>query len=169
MATVATQQQSSARTYTITLSTLNSSTGLNFGRAGTAVISTAIDCVDYMVGGLFTGSSATAMTANKQIEIWAYATYDSAGSNYNGGATGSDADLTTTTKTLMRLITIIPTVAATSQAFTWGPFSVAQTFGGALPPEWGLFVTQNSCQSFHGSTNSSYHETKYNPVYYQSS
>ena len=171
MATVATQQQSSARLYTITLSTLNSSTGLNFGRAGTAVVSTALDCVDYMVGGLLTTSSSVTPTGAKQIEIWSYATYDSNGSNYNGGATGSDADLTTTLKPLMRLITIlpIPATTTTSQAYTWGPYSIAQTYGGALPPEWGLFITQNSCQNLHGSTNSSYHQTMYTPIYYQSS
>jgi hypothetical protein len=81
-------------------------------------------------------------------------------------ATGSDAGLTVTsnTKTLMRLLTIIPTDAATSFTYTWGPFSVAQAFGGTMPRKWGLWAVHNMGQILNAAGNLA----KYTPIKYQS-
>ena len=171
MATVVTQRFGTAASVTITLASLASTSGLASGRASTVITSSATECVDFMVGGLVTASSQTLGSSNKQYEIWSYGTYEATGVNYTGGATGSDADLTTVSKSNMRLLTVIPTAAvpATSSPYAFGPFSIAQAYGGALPSRWGIFVTHNSCTAIHAGVVSSYNEIRYTPVYYQSS
>lgn len=124
--------------FTITLASLATSSTLLVGRESTAV---ALNGLDAIIGGkVTTGSSPTAA---RQIEVWSYASYDD--TEYSGGATGSDAGLTLTaeTKTLLRLVTIIPTHNTTDTPYKWGPFSVAEIFG-FVPESFGLFITHNT-------------------------
>ena len=150
---------------TITLASLASDTNLIAGRESTVVNSTASFAVDFLVGGTITASSTSA-TASRQIEIWAYGTYD--GTSYSAGATGSDANFSPTgEKTLLKLLTIIPTDATSSHAYQWGPFSIAQAFGGVAPLSWGSYVVHNMGSAL--SATGANHEMEYIPVYYTSS
>lgn len=149
-------------THTITLTSLASDTNLVAGRAGTAIDNVSEDAIDAMVGG-FT-STGTGPTAARQIEIWLYGSYD--GTSYSGGATGSDANLTPQDKTLLKLLTVIPTSSTANQKYTWGPFSVAQAFGGAMPRKWGVYQVHNTGAALNSTAGNQ--EVKHTPIKYDS-
>jgi hypothetical protein len=146
---------------TITLASLASDTNLVAGREGTVVSHEDAE-IDSIVGGKVT--TGTSPTTARQIEVWAYGSYD--GTSYSGGATGSDANLTPQEKSLLRLLTIIPTVATSNQAYTWGPFSMAQAFGGTLPRKTGVFIVHNTGVNLNSTGGN--HEVKRTPVNYTS-
>lgn len=154
----------SATALTIGLATgpLASDTSLVAGRESTAIDNTADLAVDAMVfGQVMTGSSPT---ASRQIEIWVYGSLD--GTNFSGSATGSDANLTPSEKTLFKLLTIIPTVSTSNKAYIWGPFSVAQAFGGTMPSHWGVYIVHNTGVALNSTGGN--HFVKYRAVKYTS-
>lgn len=159
--TTATTLHDAATTDTITIASLASDTNLVAGRAGTAV-SHEDGEIDSVVGGKVT--TGTSPTASRQIEVWAYGSYD--GTSYSGGATGSDANLTPQEKTLLRLLTIIPTVNTSDKTYTWGPFSMAQAFGGSLPRKTGVYVVHNTGVNLNSTSGN--HEVKRTPIKYSS-
>lgn len=135
---------------TITLASLATSSTLLVGRESTAVNQAdTTDAIDVLVGGKIT--TGTTPTAARQIEIWAYGSYDD--TEFSASATGSDAALTTTaeSKTLMRLLTIIPTHATSDTAYKFGPYSLAEAFGGFVPAQWGVFVTHNTAVNLNST------------------
>lgn len=141
MTTTATPSYLTTVSHTMTLASLASDTNLVAGRAGTAIDNKVTDqAIDSLVQGKVT--TGTSPTASKQIEVWLYGSYD--GTNYTAGATGSDANLTPQAKSLLKLLTIIPTTNTSNQAYAWGPFSVAQAFGGNMPSKWGVFIVHNT-------------------------
>jgi len=150
-------------THTITLASLASDTNLLAGREGTAIDNAGTDdAIDAMVGGKVT--TGTSPTAARQIEIWLSGSYD--GTSYAGAATGSDANLTLVEKTLLKLLTIIPTGSTSNVTHTWGPFSVAQAFGGTMPRKWSVFVVHNTGVNLNSTGGN--HEVKHAPVKYES-
>ena len=159
--TTATILHDAATTDTITLASLASDTNLVAGREGTAVSHEDAE-IDSLVGGKVT--TGTSPTASRQIEVWAYGSYD--GTSYSGGASGSDANLTPQEKTLLRLLTIIPTVNTSNQPYTWGPFSMAQAFGGSLPRKTGVFIVHNTGVNLNSTAGN--HEVKRTPIKYSS-
>lgn len=150
-------------TLTITLASLGSDTNLSAGRASTAVDNSTSKNIDYLVGGkVTTGSSPT---ANRQIEVWAYGTYD--GTTYSAGASGSDAAFSPgNEKPLMRLLQIIPTTNTSNQTYEWGPCSVAQAFGGVCPQKWGIYMVHNTGVALNSTAAN--HEVKATPIKYAS-
>lgn len=150
-----------ATTDTITLASLASDTSLVAGREGTAVSHEDAE-IDSLVGGKIT--LGTGPTNNRRIEVWAYGSYD--GTSYSGGAAGSDANLTPQEKTLMRLLTVIPTVNTTDKLYTWGPFSLAKAFGGTLPRKTGVYIVHNTGVALNATGGN--HEVKRTPVNYTS-
>jgi hypothetical protein len=147
----------------MTLASLASS-AVDVGQASTSVDNTTDLAVDSLVGGKIT--VGTTPTANTRIEVWAYGSYD--GTTYDAGVSGTDGAFTATNlKTLFRLLTIIPNIAVTSNvAYAWGPFSIAQAFGGTMPRKWGIFVTHNTVAALNATPGN--HEVKYTPVKYLS-
>lgn len=149
---------------TMTIASLASDTNLVAGRASTAVDNSSVDAIDFMVGGKVT--TGTSPTASRQIEIWLYGSYD--GTSYAGGATGTDANLTpqASSKAALRLLTILPTSSTSNQLYTWGPFSVAQAFGGIVPYKWGVYIVHNTGVALNSTGGN--HEVKYTSVKYES-
>lgn len=149
-----------AVTLTCTLASLATSVGAVAGRESTAQDNKDTDdAVDALVGGKVT--VGTTPTVNTQIEIWAYGSYDDV--SFSGGASGSDAALTPSDKSLMKLLCVIPSVAATSNVtHTWGPFSIAQAFGGMVPPRWGIWISHNTGVNLNSTAGN--HEIKAIPV-----
>lgn len=152
-------------TLTMTLASLASDTNLVAGRASTAINngSDGADAIDALVGGKVT--TGTGPTVDRQIEIWAYGCYDA--TSYSGGATGTDANLTPQSKTLLRLLTVIPTDATSNKTYTWGPVSLAQAFGGVIPEKWGIYAVHNTGVALNATAGN--HEVKYTPVKFESS
>lgn len=161
--TTVTPSYGSKVTMTITLASLASDSSLAAGRESTAVDNKDTDqAVDALVGGIVT--TGTTPTASRQVEVWAYGSYDD--TNFSGGATGSDANLSPGEKTLMRLLTIIPTSSSSNISYKWGPFSVARAFDGAMPVQWGIFIVQNTGAALNATGGN--HEVEYYPIKYTS-
>ena len=98
---------------TITLD-LTANSGLSDGtwRASTAVDNTSNLYMDATVGGSIQ-VSGTAPTAGGTIDIYLYASYD--GTNYTGGASGTDADYSDAdNETLFHFVTSIVVTATVS-------------------------------------------------------
>lgn len=162
MATVTPSYGTSAA-LTITLASLASDTNLIAGREATAIDNTTDLAVDSLVGGKVT--TGTSPTASKQIEVWADGSYD--GTTFSAGATGADANFSPTgEKTLLKLLTIIPTDGTSNHTYEWGPFSVAQAFGGTMPKKWGIFIVHNTGVALNSTAGN--HEVKYTPIKYVS-
>jgi len=153
-----------ATTITITLASLASSTvASGVGRQSNAVDNTSDLAVDSHVGGkINTGTT----TANLSIEIWAFGSYD--GTSFAGGAGSTDAGLTLvpTIKFLLRPIFTIWVPDTTARVYTWGPCSVAQAFGGAMPRKWGIWVLNSSGAALNATPGN--HELKYTPIKFTS-
>lgn len=148
---------------TITLASLASDTNLVAGRESTAVDQKdTLDGVDVLVGGKVT--TGTSPTASRQIEIWAYASYDD--TEFSGTATGSDANLTPDAKTNLRLLTVIPTANTSDKTYKWGPFSIAQAYGGSVPVQFGIYVVHNTGVNLNATAGN--HEVVYTTVKYES-
>jgi len=102
-------------------------------RQSTAIDNTSNLYDDVLVLAQF---STGTITGNKQQIIYCYG---GVGTTYEASVTGSDANyLATTTPISLPVAYVVPTpVSNTSYAVV---FSVAQFYGGALPPKWGLVV-----------------------------
>lgn len=161
--TTATPVYGTKVTMTMTLTSLASDTSLVAGRESTAVDNKDVDdAIDALVGGLVT--TGTTPTTGRQIEVWAYGSYDD--TTYTSSATGTDANLTPGEKTLLRLLTMIPTTGTSDKAYRWGPFSVAQAFGGILPVQWGIYIVHNTAVALNATATN--HEVEYVPVKFES-
>lgn len=140
-------------TYTITLTSLATSSTLLAGREGTAVSNTTNKYLDYMVGGRIT-MGTVAPTADKTIEIWLYGSVDDT-PTYPDTITGSDANASITSanvkKSALRLLERIFVDATASRVYWFGPVGIAQHFGGRIPKNHGLFVVQDSGQALHAT------------------
>lgn len=147
---------------TITLASLATDANLVAGRQSTAVSNGTDDAIDALVGGKVT--TGTTPTASRQIEVWLFGSYDD--TEYSGGAGASDAAFTPDTKVALKLLTVLPTVNTSDKAYRWGPFSVAQAFGGVMPENWGVYIVHNTGVNLNATAGN--HEVNYTPVKYES-
>jgi hypothetical protein len=128
---------SASANFTLTLASLASSaTG---GRESTEIDNTTdlyLDALVYVKVVLGAGTSGN----DKAVYIYAYGGPD--GTAYPDAVTGANAAITLNDPTQLRLIGVInaPTSAGTFDGY----FSVAQAFGGVLPPWWGIVVRNYS-------------------------
>jgi hypothetical protein len=169
--TTATPVYGALVTHTITLASLATSSTLLTGRSGTAIDQKdSDDAIDALVGGLVT--VGTTPTANTQIEAWLYGSFDD--SIYNESVTsathtitGTDGGSALLSKATLRLMVVIPVTATTSNVgFKWGPYSVAQAFGGIVPVQWGVFITHNTAVNLNSTGGN--HYVKHYPVKFES-
>lgn len=93
------------------------------------------------------GASGTSTTG--YVAVYAYGTSDG-GTTYGDTATGSDAAITLTSPTNLRLIGMI-NVVANATTYKSNPMSVASAFGGALPEKWGIVVVNKSGGTLDGT------------------
>jgi hypothetical protein len=110
-------------------------------RASTVIDNTTNLFLDALVQ-VTVKTGASGVSATGFVSIYAYGTADG-GTTYPEGITGTDAGVTLTNPTNLRLIGIINTVA---NAITYAsePMSVAAAFGGVLPDHWGIVIVNNS-------------------------
>lgn len=152
MATV-TKNYSAKATLTWGMTNPSSDTNLLIGRQSTAVNNNAAgtNYMDIMIGGRFQGPAASA--AAGVIEVWAYGSWD-AGTTFTSDCTGTDGALTLVaeTKALLHLVTVVPTNTTNGEDYYWGPFSLAQVFGGVVPEQWGLWGTHDAGAALQTST-----------------
>ncbi len=142
--TVSTQTYAAGSTLTWDMTNPASDANLLAGRQSVGVDNETTDrFIDIILGGAFTLHASTA--AIGVIEVYGYGSWDG-GSAFTADCTGSDGDLTltATVKSLLHLITIIEVAAVNSEVYSWGPYSLAQVFGGKIPSDWGLWGVHNS-------------------------
>ena len=125
-------------TITLTLTSLAATAA----RESTAVDNTTNKFLDALVA-IKVKVDVTAPTNDKALYVYAYGTVDATTPVYPDPVTGTDAAITLTAPTGLRLIGILPALAA-STVYESSPFSVAAAFGGYLPPKWGIVVANSS-------------------------
>jgi hypothetical protein len=120
---------------------------------------TSVKYIDAMVGGLI---RVGAVAADGTIAIFAYGSYD--GTEYTAGVSGTDGTITwgTTGRSGVEGYNNLPLLGMVSvdttdddDYVTWGPFSVAEAFGGVLPTKWGIVIRNNTGTAFHATQTSS--------------
>lgn len=137
MSTIKSLYGSNGQAITITLASLAN----NSAQASTAIDNTSNLFVDALVFvSVKSGGSST--SASGSVQVYAYGTADG-GTNYTEGATGSNAGITLTSPTNLRLIGSL-NVVANATTYKAGPFSVAAAFGGVLPDHWGIVILNSS-------------------------
>ena len=124
-------------------------------RESTAVDNSTNKYVDALVGGKI---QIGAPSADGTIAIYAYGSYD--GTEYTAGVTGTDGTITwgTTGSTGLDGYPNLPLLGVVNVDATddsddcrWGPFSVAQAFGGVLPTKWGVIIKNSTGASLHAT------------------
>lgn len=138
----------SANTVAITCSVASLASSTSWaGQASTAVDNTTNNDLDHLVSGsIKLGTSPT----GGQVSVYAYAPTKIASGTptYPDSITGTDAAKTMTSANVanasLAWLWTGNVDAVTGRVLDMPPRSVAQAFGGTLPPFWGLFVTQSS-------------------------
>lgn len=139
-----------AATFTVTnLHSLASSTTLVAGWTSASVDNTTDLAADYLVGGTFATHASNRQAGS--IVVYSYAAFNttptwpdlfSAGTEgTEGTATIHDSEQRDSGLLLVRAITVDNTASA---VYTFPPTSIAQLYGGVVPPFWALFVTSNA-------------------------
>lgn len=157
-------QHGASAALTITLASLASSATWVAGQESTAV-ATGDPVLDYLVAGKVT--VGTSPTANTQIQVWAYGSYDDT-PTYPDTIDGTNSAETLTSAAIrnaaLTLLAVMDVDATTSDRTYWfSPTSLAAAFGGVLPKNWGVWVTHNTGVNLN-STGSN-HALSYTPVY----
>lgn len=110
-------------------------------QASTVVDNTSDLYIDALVGGII--QAGTTPTDGQSFDFYAYGTYD--GTNYTGGASGTDGVYTADGEEYtFPPLKFVRVDATTDQDYVWGPVSVAAAFGGKLPSKWGVVFHNNS-------------------------
>jgi hypothetical protein len=136
MATIS-MSYSAAKTVTITMN----NKAANVWQQSAVVDNTTDLFVDALLGGSI--QAGTTPAVNGQFEIYVYGTFD--GTTYTAGCSGSDAVYTADgEEDELRFLTTITVDATSDQDYVFGPVSVAQAFGGALPSKWGVVFRNNT-------------------------
>lgn len=137
-------------------------------RASTSIDNGTDKFLDAMLGGKVT--TGTSPTANTNIYIYAYGTWDG-GTTFTGGISGTDATWSTNASpdtnegiVAKRLLETIQVTADSDEAYDFGPVSVASAFGGVLPDHWGIVVRNETGVAFNATAGN--HAYKFQGVKY---
>lgn len=148
---------------TITLASLASDTNRLAGRESTAVDNTSLGALDYLVSGKIT--TGTSPTTARTIEVWAVASWD--GTTYPDVFDGTDSAETITTanhkNSICRPIAILTTDSTSNRPYDLAGVSVAQVFGGTVPPKFIIFVTHDTGVNLNSTAGN--HQIRIQPVY----
>ena len=118
----------------------------NSARESIMIDNSSVKYDDYMVS-LWVGSAAATIADENAMYIYFYASGD--GTNFTGQATGTDAAITLGTNPYFGPF-VIPLTVGTNVQDVVIP-SVAQMFGGIIPPRWGM-ILDNQCNGAFSGT-----------------
>lgn len=117
-----------------------------------SIDNTSTAAIDYLVSGQFTLESSNRSTGTSYIYVYAYGCFLDSGTwpdIFSSGTEGSVGAAAITDAeerdSGMRLIAAIACDDTASAVMTFPPTSIAQAFGGSVPPLWALWVTSNAC------------------------
>jgi hypothetical protein len=120
--------------------------------------STAVDNTTnlYLDVEVYLAIKVGTVSGTKAVNVYVAGSAD--GTNYTDNATGADAGITLSSPTNLRLIAVIATPTSSS-TYKYVIGSVAQAFGGLLPPKWSIVVenqTGAALDSTEGNHTKSY-------------
>lgn len=156
-------------TITCSLASLASSTSFVAGQESGVIDNTANLYDDVLLSGkIKVGGSANNISANTNILVFVFAILDDA-PTYPDVMDGTDSAETLTSVGVgagfLKLACAIMVDTTTSDRdYPFGPVSVAQLFGGIMPPKWGVFVTHNTGQALNATGGN--HFLKYTGITY---
>jgi hypothetical protein len=154
----------SSASYTITLTSLGTSSDKTAGRESTAISHTSSDYLDYLVGGKIT--TGTSPTANKTIDVWVYGSIDDT-PTYPDVLDGTDSAETITSANVrngaLKLLASLVVDSTSDRTYWFGPTGIAQLFGGGLPKNHGLFVAHDTAVALNATASN--HALSYTPIY----
>jgi hypothetical protein len=84
-------------------------------------------------------SGASGVSTSGYVNVWGFGTADAATPSYGENAGATDAAITLTVPTNLRLIGSL-NVVANATTYKSNPMSVAAAFGGIIPEKWGIVV-----------------------------
>ena len=167
MATI-TPNYAAAATVTIGLATtpLASSSTFVGGRESSVIDNTSNKYDDALLAGQVT--VGTSPTSGTQINVYVFAPLDDT-PTYPDVMDGTDSDETLTSagvgQGFLKLAAVLSVDATTSnRAYPFGPVSVAQLFGGSMPPRWSVFISHNTGVALNSTAGN--HFVKYIGVKY---
>jgi len=153
----------SSSALTITLASLSSDSSLLAGRESDAVDNTSNKYLDYLLAGKIT--TGTSPTAAKRIEVWVVGLMED--STYPDVFDGTDSAETATSRDILaacgRCVAAMQIDATSNRTYWFGPVSVANAFGGALPKKFVVFVVHDTAVALHAT--GSNHAVHVTPVY----
>jgi hypothetical protein len=150
---------------TITLASLAASSTWVAGRNSTAyVVSTLDNAIDVLLSGKI--GAGTITTTGGFCEIWVVAPIDDA-PEWPDSITASDANFTWTSADIKRsgakLAAIIKMDTTDDRVYPFSPRSIAALFGGVLPPQFVVWVTQSTDAALSATAGN--HEITVQPIY----
>ena len=156
----------STTSITISLASLvDDNTNKIAGQESTAIDNTTNTDMDHLVSGYIT--TGTSPTANRTIEVWAYAVLAMASGTptYPDVLDGTDSAETFTSRNVLlnvlRPVATLVVDSTSNRAYPFGPVSISQLYG-ELPQFWGLFVI--NCTGVALNSTSGNHVLQYNRI-----
>lgn len=130
------------------LHSLASSQDWTAGWSSASIVNTTNEYLDYLVAGTFTTHASNRQAGSINVYIVAAMndtpTY-SAASSGTWGTEGAAAFVDTEQRdSACRLLASITVDNGASEVYSFPPTSVAQLFGGMIPPAFAIFVAQNA-------------------------
>lgn len=156
---------------TITLASLASgSSGVFTAGRESAAISNSSNDLDHILRGKI--RAGTSPTASRLIQVYAFIprSIASGTATWPDQMTGSDAARSVTSANVMlsslRLVAAISIDSTSDRDYDFSGISVASLFGGALPSQYGLYVTHDTGVNLNSTGGN--HVIAYERVQYQS-
>jgi hypothetical protein len=137
------------------------------GWTSNAIDNRTNEYADYLLSGTFTTHATHSAGV---INVYVYAALNDTPTwpdIFSSGTEGSVGAATVTDTeqrdSAMRFVASMTTDTGASEVYTFPPTSIAMLFGGVIPPEWAVFVTQSTAANLAASGSALY----ITPVNYQ--
>ena len=157
-----------AASATITISPENVATSSTFlaGVESNVIDNTSNKYVDALLAGTWT--AGTTPTINTNVYVYVLAIRDDAPyypDVFDGTASAETVTAAGVGAGFLKLAGILYVDATTSnRVYDFGPVSVAQLFGGIMPPKWEIFITHNTGANSNSTAGN--HVWKYTGIKY---
>lgn len=119
--------------------------------------------LDFLISGQFKVHATLAPTDKKTISVYAYAAFTETPTwpdLFSAGTEGTEGAATVHDEEQrdcgLRLLWSCTTDAGMAEVYVMPPTSLAEAFGGIVPRQWALWVTQDTGQALAADTNALY-------------
>lgn len=166
-------QYAASQALTVTnLHSLASSATWEGGWTSAAIDNGTTEYVDVYLAGTFTTHASNRQAGS--INIWAYAALNDTPTwpdLFSAGTEGTEGTATVhdteQRDSGMRFVASITVDNGASEVYTFQPVSIASLFGGILPDQFAIFVSQNAATTTAAGLAAAGSALYYTPVHYQ--